>query len=124
VSHWHIDKIGHLQVIRTFLTLARQVFLPLEPLDQSSFVTVFFKIGSLTLVLMAHVCNPSYSEGRDQEGFGSKPAQKDQSQKRAGGVVQGVGPEFKPQYYKEKKKIGSLQLFAQSRLQTMILLRS
>jgi hypothetical protein len=24
--------------------------------------------------------------------------------KRAGGVAQGVGPEFKPQYYKEKKK--------------------
>jgi hypothetical protein len=24
--------------------------------------------------------------------------------KRAGGVVQGVGPEFKPQYWKERKK--------------------
>jgi hypothetical protein len=25
-------------------------------------------------VLVAHACNPSYSEGRDQEDFGSKPA--------------------------------------------------
>jgi hypothetical protein len=24
--------------------------------------------------------------------------------KRAGGVVQGIGPEFKPQYHKKKKK--------------------
>jgi hypothetical protein len=29
---------------------------------------------------------------------------KNPSQKRAGGVVQGVDPEFKPQYYKKKKK--------------------
>jgi hypothetical protein len=26
------------------------------------------------------------------------------SQKRAGGVAQGVGPEFKPQYHKKKKR--------------------
>jgi hypothetical protein len=26
------------------------------------------------------------------------------SQKRAGGVAQGAGPEFKPQYHKKKKK--------------------
>jgi hypothetical protein len=26
------------------------------------------------------------------------------SQKRAGGMAQGVGPEFKPQYWKKKKK--------------------
>jgi hypothetical protein len=25
--------------------------------------------------------------------------------KRPGGVTQGVGPEFKPQYHKEKKKV-------------------
>jgi hypothetical protein len=51
---------------------------------------------------------PSYSEGRDQEDHGSKPAQanslpdpiskKNPSQKRAGGVAQGVGSEFRPQY--------------------------
>jgi hypothetical protein len=29
---------------------------------------------------------------------------KSPSQKRAGGVTQGVGPEFKPQYHKKKKK--------------------
>jgi hypothetical protein len=28
------------------------------------------------------------------------PSQKKSSQKRAGGVAQGVGPEFKPQYHK------------------------
>jgi hypothetical protein len=30
-------------------------------------------------------------------------SQKNPSQKRAGGVAQGVGPEFKPQYCKKKK---------------------
>jgi hypothetical protein len=29
---------------------------------------------------------------------------KNPSQKRAGGVAQGVGPEFKPQYHKKKKR--------------------
>jgi hypothetical protein len=31
-------------------------------------------------------------------------SQKNPSQKRAGGVSQGKGPEFKPQYHKKKKK--------------------
>jgi hypothetical protein len=35
-------------------------------------------------------------------------SQKYSSQKRAGGVIQGVGPEFKPQYQKKKKRIFSL----------------
>jgi hypothetical protein len=61
----------------------------------------------------AHTCNPSYSRGRDQEDHGSKLAGANSSQdpilqkpftKRAGGVVQGEGPEFKPQYHKKKKK--------------------
>jgi hypothetical protein len=30
-------------------------------------------------------------------------SRKNPSQKRAGGVTQGIGPEFKPQYYKKKK---------------------
>jgi hypothetical protein len=56
--------------------------------------------------LVAHACNPSYSGGRDQEDCGSKAAQanslrdlisKKPSQKRVGGVAQGLGPEFKPQ---------------------------
>jgi hypothetical protein len=33
-------------------------------------------------------------------------SQKSPSQKRAGGVAQGEGPEFKPQYHKKKKKTG------------------
>jgi hypothetical protein len=66
---------------------------------------------------MAHTCNPSYSGDRDQEDCGSKPAQANSLQgpvskipnthtkkNRAGGVVQGAGPEFKSQYNTAKKK--------------------
>jgi hypothetical protein len=53
--------------------------------------------------------------GRDQEDYGSKPTQANSSQhpilkkpithkKKAGGVAQGVGPEFKPQYWGGGKK--------------------
>jgi hypothetical protein len=67
---------------------------------------------------VAHTFNPSYSGGRDQEGCSSKPAQANSLQdpiskkkkkkkitKRAGGVVQGEGPEFKPQFRKNKKQM-------------------
>jgi hypothetical protein len=64
------------------------------------------KLNRIGLVLVAHACNPCYSGGRDQEDPGSKPApaisllhsisQKNPPQKRAGGVAQGVGPEFIP----------------------------
>jgi hypothetical protein len=72
-----------------------------------------FKTSDLSRVLVAHACNPSYSGGRDQEDGGLKPAQANSLQdpiskipitKRAGGVAQGEGPEFKPQYHKKKKK--------------------
>jgi uncharacterized protein YdcH (DUF465 family) len=62
---------------------------------------------------VAHTCNPSYSKGRDQEDHGSKPAWANSSwdpllkkpfTKRAGGVAQAVGPEFKSQYHKKKKR--------------------
>jgi hypothetical protein len=62
-------------------------------------------------VLVAHACNPSYSGGREQEDSGLKTAQKSSlqnpisktpSQKKAGGVAQGGGPEFKLKYHKEK----------------------
>jgi hypothetical protein len=55
---------------------------------------------------VAHACNPSYLGGRDQEDHSSKPdwhiihetlSQKTHHRKRAGGMAQGVGPEFKPQ---------------------------
>jgi hypothetical protein len=56
-------------------------------------------------VLVAHACNPSYSGGRDRRiSVQTQPRQivlKTLSQKklftkkRAGGVAQGVGPEFK-----------------------------
>jgi hypothetical protein len=63
---------------------------------------------------VAHAYNPSYSGGRDQEDHGSNLAQayssqdptlkKPITQKRAGGSAPGVGPEFKPAYYKKKEK--------------------
>jgi hypothetical protein len=62
---------------------------------------------------VAHICNPSYSGSREQGDHSSKPARqiihetlsrRNPSQKRAGGVAQGEGHEFKPQYCKKKKK--------------------
>jgi hypothetical protein len=64
--------------------------------------------------LVAQTCNPRYSGGRDQEDDGSKPAwanssqapilKKNLSQKRAGGVAQGRGPEFKSPVLQKKEK--------------------
>jgi hypothetical protein len=57
-----------------------------------------------------HACNPRYSGGRNQEDRGSKPTRanslwdpisKIPTTKRAGGVAQGIGPEFK--YCKKSK---------------------
>jgi hypothetical protein len=65
---------------------------------------------------VAYICNPSYSGGRDHEDHGSKPnspqdlISKIPITKRAGGMAQGVVPEFKPQSpstakKKKKKKV-------------------
>jgi hypothetical protein len=60
---------------------------------------------------MAHTCNPVYSGGRDQEDPGLKPARgkkfmrpylKNTQHKKACGVAQGEGPDFKPQYHTHK----------------------
>jgi hypothetical protein len=66
----------------------------------------------MSRVSVAHVCNPSYSGGRDQKYRGSKPTQAKSSQdpiskktyhkKRVDGVAKGEGPEFKSQYQKKK----------------------
>jgi hypothetical protein len=70
--------------------------------------------------LVAHAYNPSYSGSRDQEDRSSKPAwakssedpiSKNLSQKRAVGVAIGVGPEFKLQYWKKKKKKPTILIF-------------
>jgi hypothetical protein len=60
---------------------------------------------------VVHACNPSYSGGKDQEDRGLKSTslqdsylEKTHHKKRAGGVAQGVGPEFKAQYWKKKRK--------------------
>jgi hypothetical protein len=70
-------------------------------------------LNTVGRVPVAHVCNISYSGGRDQEDRGLKtvwanrsrdPILKNPSQKRAGGVAQGlVGPEFKPSTAKINK---------------------
>jgi hypothetical protein len=66
------------------------------------------------MVPMAHTCNPSHSGARDQEDCGSKSAQVNSLQdpiskksitKRAGAVAEGLGPEFKLQCHKKKKKV-------------------
>jgi hypothetical protein len=78
---------------------------------KKSFSILFFNEKFSSWVPVAHVCNPSYSGGRDQEDHGLKLAQvnslwdpisKNPSQKRGGGVAQDVGPEFKSQYHKKK----------------------
>jgi hypothetical protein len=61
---------------------------------------------------VVHTCNTSKSGGRDQEAYGSKPTLANSSRApiskktlhkiRAGGVAQGVGPEFKPQHRKKQ----------------------
>jgi hypothetical protein len=60
---------------------------------------------------VAHNCNPSYSEGRDQEAHGSKPTQANGLQdpvsenpitKKGWRRSSRYSPEFKPQYCKKK----------------------
>jgi hypothetical protein len=60
---------------------------------------------------VAHACNPSYSDVRrisvlSQLGQIVREilSRKNPSQKRTGGMAQGVDPEFKSQYYQKKKK--------------------
>jgi hypothetical protein len=64
----------------------------------------------LSWALVAHACNPSYSGTGDQEDCSLKPAwaysswdpiSKTLHKKGACGVAQGLGPEFKPQYWKK-----------------------
>jgi hypothetical protein len=64
-------------------------------------------------VPVAHVCNPSYSGGRDQEDHGSKPAwayssarpiSKTLHKNRAGGMAQGEGPSSSPSTTHTKKE--------------------
>jgi hypothetical protein len=73
------------------------------------------QVKSLIFLSQTLACNPSYSGGRDQEDHGSKltwanslrdPIKKKKSiTKRADGVAQGVGVEFKLHCKKKKKEI-------------------
>jgi hypothetical protein len=88
------------------------LFVRLKKSTPNLFKHVFLNY-ELSRALVAHIYNPSYSGGREQEDFGSKPAQvpwqivhetyleKHPSQKRAGRVAQGESPEFKTQYHKK-----------------------
>jgi hypothetical protein len=76
-------------------------------LFKSQLITSFKKL--FHQVLVAYASYPNYSGGRDQEDCGLKaacanglqgPISKIPNTKRAGGVAQSVGPEFKPQYHK------------------------
>jgi hypothetical protein len=69
---------------------------------------------SISWALATRLCNPSYSEGRDQEDHGSKPGQassfcdpnsKILITKWAVRVAQGEDPEFMPQYHQKKTSI-------------------
>jgi hypothetical protein len=72
------------------------------------FVVVVVKNQMVGWTPVAHAYNPSYSVGRDHEDCGSKPAQgtpHTHTQKKvgeAGRLAQGVRPEFKPQYRKNR----------------------
>jgi hypothetical protein len=58
---------------------------------------------------VAHTCNPSYSGGlwlkSAWENSLRDPISKIPNTKRAGGVAQGVGPEFKPRYHTHTKRM-------------------
>jgi hypothetical protein len=56
---------------------------------------------------VSHTYNPCYTGDRDHSvgpQFKASPG-KIPNTKRAGGMAQGGGPEFKPQYHKKKKRI-------------------
>jgi hypothetical protein len=60
-------------------------------------------------VPVAYTCNPSYSGCRDQEDLSQAnswrdPISKNLLQNRAGGVAQGEGSEYKPQFVQTHKK--------------------
>jgi hypothetical protein len=40
------------------------------------------KSNDLSQMVVAHACNPSYLEGRDQENGGSRPAQEEKKKKK------------------------------------------
>jgi hypothetical protein len=65
--------------------------------------TRFAKVVKNLLMLVAHTCNSGYSGGKDQEDHG-QIVHETLHKNRAGGVTQGVGSEFKPQYHKKKKR--------------------
>jgi hypothetical protein len=71
---------------------------------------MWFKMYFTNQVSVTLTCNPTHSGGRDKEDHSLKPAQANSSWDsiskkhitvRTGGVAQGIGPAFKPQYHKK-----------------------
>jgi hypothetical protein len=82
-----------------------QVVMPKVTLEISGFLHL--RNTNMSWALVFHAFNPSYPGGRDQEDPGLKPDLANSLRdpilkipitKRSGGVAQGEGPEFKPQY--------------------------
>jgi hypothetical protein len=116
LCHKHEDRPGPRTVsglLPTTLTAPWSPFAhlslpPLVPHPRSSLLK-----GPSGRAPVAHACNPSYSEGRDQEDGSLKPARANSLRdpiwkkpfiKRAGRVAQGEGPEFKSQSHPKKKR--------------------
>jgi hypothetical protein len=52
---------------------------------------------------MSLFLNPARTRPLEQPPYTPQHYLKKKSQKRTGGVAQGIGPEFKPQYHKKQK---------------------
>jgi Na+-translocating ferredoxin:NAD+ oxidoreductase RnfG subunit len=101
----------------TLSTLQKTTFLSLLHATHSStslnlslnIIIIVLIIMTVNQALVAHAYDPSFSGGREQDRSQSRQIvheilpQKYLTQKMAGGVVQGVGPEFKPQYHKKNQ---------------------
>jgi hypothetical protein len=99
-------------------SFSRNLLLEIPCLFSSALRWLFLLLKTMpSWAPVAHAYNSSYSGGKNQEDHGLEPAWansssdlilKNPSQKRADGVAQSVGPEFKPQYWKRKKSCNFL----------------
>jgi hypothetical protein len=69
---------------------------------------VLRKKKKISQPLVAYICNSNYFGGRHMEDHGLKPAWANSSQKRAGGVIQGMALSSSPSIAKKKNtKLGN-----------------
>jgi hypothetical protein len=69
-------------------------------------VFVYFKNLLISLMPVAHACNASYSGGRGQEDYGSKPAQANSLRDH---ISKKSLTQKKKKHKKRKKKIGLVE---------------